>query len=230
MLQEDLESAEQRGVEGQAIAGQRGRRESSISQYQSVIRNQSGPQQWERTLTWNSRMGRAAGREGRDLDVDDATFGSAYGRARLLGQGAGHVNYGFGGGSDGGGPAGGPVGGEAAGLASLQVEIPVRGQVFYFTTPRGDVEVTARAVSRRSLDNVRYLVIALVVAALAVIAYRVVGREGFAVSRGRMLARAAVIAGTICIVIGFLPILGVVLALAGIAASIRNRRAAPARV
>ena len=38
-----------------------------------------------------------------------------------------------------------------AGLQSLNFDIPARGQVFLFTTPGGDVAVTARAVSKECL-------------------------------------------------------------------------------
>ena len=34
----------------------------------------------------------------------------------------------------------------SAGLASLDVQLPERGQLYRFTTPRGDIAITARAV------------------------------------------------------------------------------------
>ena len=39
------------------------------------------------------------------------------------------------------------------GLASLDVEIPLRGTTFYFTAPHGDVQMDARAVSEKSLGR-----------------------------------------------------------------------------
>ena len=39
------------------------------------------------------------------------------------------------------------------GLASLDVEIPLRGTTFYFTAPHGDVEMNARAVSEQSIGR-----------------------------------------------------------------------------
>jgi hypothetical protein len=39
-------------------------------------------------------------------------------------------------------------------LASLDVDLPERGVEFLFTTPRGDIEITARAVSESLLERV----------------------------------------------------------------------------
>lgn len=46
--------------------------------------------------------------------------------------------------------AGKPV---AAGLASLTVDVPTRGTEFLFTTPRGDIEITAHAVEERFVSH-----------------------------------------------------------------------------
>ena len=48
------------------------------------------------------------------------------------------------------GAAGKPV---AAGLASLTVDVPTRGTEFLFTTPRGDIEITAHAVEERFVSH-----------------------------------------------------------------------------
>ena len=42
---------------------------------------------------------------------------------------------------------------QPTGLASLDVEIPLRGTTFYFTAPHGDVEMDARAVSEKSIGR-----------------------------------------------------------------------------
>ena len=41
----------------------------------------------------------------------------------------------------------------AAGLASLDVRLPERGKMYLFTTPRGDIEITASAISASTLSR-----------------------------------------------------------------------------
>jgi hypothetical protein len=57
------------------------------------------------------------------------------------------------------------------GLASLDVEIPPRGQSFFFTKPRGDVEITARSVSQDAISQwwglAALLVVMLLVAGIS---------------------------------------------------------------
>jgi hypothetical protein len=55
----------------------------------------------------------------------------------------------------------------ATGLASLDVQIPRRGTVYRFTTPRGEVQVTAQAVSARLAMSVFRLCIVAIVALVA---------------------------------------------------------------
>ena len=59
-----------------------------------------------------------------------------------------------------------------AGLASLDFELPQRGQVFYFTTPRGKVTITARPLRgelRERLVNATWL-LGMVLALLLIVA------------------------------------------------------------
>jgi len=39
----------------------------------------------------------------------------------------------------------------SSGLASLDFELPVRGSTFFFTTARGDTQITVQAISRKQL-------------------------------------------------------------------------------
>ncbi len=73
-----------------------------------------------------------------------------------------------------------------AGLASLDVELPLRGVVYRFTTPGGDAEITARALPSRLLRRVGGAA-ALVVAVLLLLWLVRVGRRG--VSAGWPAAR-----------------------------------------
>ncbi len=111
-----------------------------------------------------------------------------------------------------------------AGLASLDVEIPVRGQVHFFTTPRGKVEVTARALSTGFITNVEYIAGVLVIFVLAGVVFRVVASEGFLERNAGRLAAAAVVVGGVSLVVGVLPFAGAVVFAAGIVVLVARRR------
>lgn len=66
-----------------------------------------------------------------------------------------------------------------AGLASLDVQLPERGRLYLFTKPRGDVEITARAVSRELISTVGRAIFAVAVAVLALVVVRLGCRGGF---------------------------------------------------
>ena len=99
----------------------------------------------------------------------------------------------------------------AVGLASLSVELPVRGRVYRFTTPRGEVAISARAVSNRFLDALEHS--GVVVLAI------VVGVGLFWIVRHRRLAGLAEAGGTtVLIVLGVASIITGVLPVVGLAA------------
>ena len=50
-----------------------------------------------------------------------------------------------------------------AGLANIDFQLPERGRVYYFLTPRGEVSITAQAASDDLLNKLIYLAVALVV-------------------------------------------------------------------
>ncbi|HEY5311334.1 MAG TPA: hypothetical protein VIK18_02400, partial [Pirellulales bacterium] len=104
----------------------------------------------------------------------------AQGRPAIQNGGHGGATY-FGNAAPGAGPA--PAtspldrASRATGLASLDVKIPRRGVVYRFTTPRGEVHVTAQAVSARLTTSLfRLGIVALV--ALFAIAFCRWGRNG----------------------------------------------------
>ena len=74
-----------------------------------------------------------------------------------------------------------------AALASLDVELEPRGRKFLFTTPRGDVQVTARAVSDPLLGRLLRLAAVAIGLGLAVVVAR--RRGGFAPAIGTHPAR-----------------------------------------
>ncbi len=77
----------------------------------------------------------------------------------------------FTGGAWAGGPElwAGKAAAQPSGLASLDVEFPERGVEYMFTTPRGEVEITARAVTTPLVDRLTRLV--WVLAAVAVLLF-----------------------------------------------------------
>ncbi|MCH8147708.1 MAG: hypothetical protein IH987_06885, partial [Planctomycetes bacterium] len=113
---------------------------------------------------------------------------------------------------------------EGAGLASLTVELPVRGVAFFFTTPRGEVTITARSVSHQFIETVRRIGLAL-----AVIAIGIVGYFAWLKWRGsrftyRVWSTLAIVLGFTGAIIGILPILAVLVLVVGVAAKIDLRR------
>ncbi len=101
------------------------------------------------------------------------------------------------------------------GLASLDFELPRRGQVFLFTTPGGRVEITARGLSGGQTEGLAHLA-ALVVAVLVLGGLVGFGRGGgFGYFAGRNGAALLVVAGLLGILFGVLPVAAAVLLVVG---------------
>jgi hypothetical protein len=47
-------------------------------------------------------------------------------------------------------------------LASLDIELPKRGEEFLFTTPRGDIEITAQSIAQETIDRLTMIAVILV--------------------------------------------------------------------
>ena len=60
-----------------------------------------------------------------------------------------------------------PAGFQPTGLASLDIELPQRGVEFLFTTPRGNIEITARSIATPHYQRMLHflLIVAVLVAA-----------------------------------------------------------------
>jgi autotransporter-associated beta strand protein len=117
-----------------------------------------------------------------------------------------------------------------AGMASLDFELPQRGRLYRFTTPRGEVELSARAVSTRFLVRLGSL-LAIVVLVLAV--HRLVlaaRRGGFARLRGRPGAILLAVLGLLSLVTGVMPLAGLACLAVGVVRylMLRRRRAVAA--
>jgi hypothetical protein len=126
-------------------------------------------------------------------------------------------------------PAAPVVGGDtfenvAAGLASLDFRLPERGLVFSFTTPRGQIEITARPIAYPLIGRLIGLVILAAVVLIAWAASRQPAREAYSrlfstVASGVLLA----LVGLVSLITGVFPYAGLVLMVIGIALAIRNR-------
>jgi hypothetical protein len=111
--------------------------------------------------------------------------------------------------------------GMATGLASLPVEFSVRGMAYSFTTPRGEVAITARAVSYRSVDTAQRLGVVLLVLVIGGALYRFVRRGG---PTGATESTVLIIVGIVSILSGVLPIAGLALVVVGGVIKSRRRR------
>ncbi|MCR4411289.1 MAG: hypothetical protein NUV77_02555 [Thermoguttaceae bacterium] len=123
-----------------------------------------------------------------------------------------------------------PVQVPATGLASIDVALPVRGREFYFTTPGGQIEINARAVSERFVSNgLRVALVALGLLVVLVIA-RAARRGAFAWVTGRKASITILLLGLGMVLVGFVVpgvfALGLVLFLGGLAARLRRAPAA----
>jgi hypothetical protein len=111
----------------------------------------------------------------------------------------------------------------AAGLASLDFTLPERGKVYHFTTPRGQLEITARPIDESLVSRLMGLV-GLAVAILVVWALFRQPARAFWRQLLSTVACGIVIAvlGLASIVTGVFPVAGLVLLAGGIALAIRN--------
>ncbi len=112
-----------------------------------------------------------------------------------------------------------------AGMASLDVELPRRGTVYRFTTPRGEVEITARAASLPLIEGLERLgaVVGLVIVVLVV---RRFVRNRTLSPRGQgLVSTALIVLGIIGTVFGVFPLAGVAAVIVGIVMKVILRRA-----
>ncbi len=123
-----------------------------------------------------------------------------------------------------GGPAAAPP---AAGLASLDFQLPRQGALYCFTTPQGEVEITARAVSTELLR--RLIEIAVVAAAALVVwfAIKFAQRGGLAWWAGRSGSTLLICLGLLSLCGGVLPVVGLAAVIVGAAAKIQRRLGRP---
>jgi hypothetical protein len=102
--------------------------------------------------------------------------------------------------------------------ASLDVDFPKRGQEYLFTTPRGDVVITARVVGTRAIDRIVRMLAAALVVVLGLVAVRLSRRIGWPRLVLRTVALLLVpwaavllLSGTLMVFGGFLLLFGLAL-------------------
>ena len=109
----------------------------------------------------------------------------------------------------------------ARGLASLDVALPVRGVEYLFTTPRGDIEITARPLDAALLERIVRLGAVLLVFLIIGLAYRFVSRVGFDHIVSRPVAILLLVGGVMMLVWGVAPLLAITLIAFGIVQFLR---------
>jgi hypothetical protein len=104
----------------------------------------------------------------------------------------------------------------AAGMASLDVQLPTRGLVYRFTTPRGDVEVTASAASRPLIEGLQRVggVAALVIVVLVI--RRLARGRSFGLQTQSTLSTVLIVLGIIGLFVGILPVASLIAIVIGV--------------
>ena len=119
---------------------------------------------------------------------------------------------------------GGAVAGEAAapaapaptGLASLDVELPLRGTVYRFTTPRGDVDIRATAVSQPLIDGLVRLGATAGLVVIVLVVRRLARRGSLGLAAKRTASTVLIVLGVLGVLFGVFPVAGTVAIFAGI--------------
>ncbi|MEC8410350.1 MAG: hypothetical protein VXZ55_01945, partial [Planctomycetota bacterium] len=111
-----------------------------------------------------------------------------------------------------------------SGFASLDVKLSERGRVYRFTTPRGEMEITARAIPKNLGDrSSKLLQLFLLVSMICLLTSQRAIRL-FQRGTGTWLFIAfAILGGIISLVLGIFPILGLIMLLGGVLASLKKR-------
>jgi hypothetical protein len=92
-------------------------------------------------------------------------------------------------------------------LASLDVDLPLRGREYLFTTTRGDIDITARAVSEPLLGRLTRLLAVAVGFVVLLVVLRVLPRVLPLLHGSRWFAGAVLLVGLLSLLLGIFPIL-----------------------
>ena len=103
----------------------------------------------------------------------------------------------------------------ATGLASLDIELPRRGREYLFTTPRGAIEIKARAIAAPHVERLSRLLVILAVFAGVAAVYQVFRYLNRVLGR-RLKASLLTVLGLASLVTFVVPIAGLVSLVTGI--------------
>ncbi|MCB9875293.1 MAG: hypothetical protein H6821_14050 [Planctomycetaceae bacterium] len=208
---------------------------SQVERYQQRLEMQNGSQQLGRYGLPTPQSALAVPQDRGDtqtwehLGLQEGYAGRTDGLAAQAGGG------GFGGGMYGDGYSEGagmefnsgiPAAAGETGLTSLDVALPERGVEYLFTTPRGDIEITAQNVSTAQVDRVLSLLGILVVLLGLAVAIRI-GRAIAARTSPRTLAIVGILLGVASFIGGVLPVVGIIMVVGGISMMIRAASQSP---
>jgi hypothetical protein len=188
----------QQAPQGQASQMQQrgGQQEDVVQRYQQKLQQRAGMDQ--RVMA-----------EQVQLDVIGVGGGGReIGGARRAGAGRGYFGAGFGG-AIGGEEAAAPAAPAPTGMASLDVELPLRGTVYRFTTPRGDVDIRATAVSQPLIDGLVRLGAAAGLVVIVLVVRRLARRGSFRLAAQRTASTVLLVLGVLGTLFGVFPIAGV---------------------
>jgi hypothetical protein len=107
-----------------------------------------------------------------------------------------------------------------AGMASLDVELPQRGLVYRFTTPRGDVDVAASAASKPLIEGLERVGGVAVLIILVLAARRLLRGRSFDIRTLSIASTVLIVLGVIGMVLGIVPVPGLVAMVVGVAIKI----------
>lgn len=116
-------------------------------------------------------------------------------------------------------------------LASLDVDLPLRGREYLFTTTRGDIDITARAVSEPLLGRLARLLAVAAGFVVLLVVLRVLPRVLPLLHGSRWFAAAVLLVGLLSLLLGIFPILALAALIYGLVQLVcleiaRRRRAA----
>lgn len=112
---------------------------------------------------------------------------------------------------------------QPTGLASLDIDVPARGQVFLFTMPRGEIEITARPYSWDLLTRLINLGVIAALIAVGVVLYRIGSSLVVRQATGTLaFAMLLIVLGLGSLLFGFLPNFGGLLILIGFVLVVRR--------
>jgi hypothetical protein len=196
------DEARKKDAEGADVAQRRRSVEDVVGRYQQQLEQRSGQQQ----------------------QPQQQVMIVGGGGVVMEGLGAGGISgFGLAANAPAAGRGGGAVaaGEQEAGMASLDVELPRRGTVYQFTTPRGEVEIVACSMSLPLIDGLERVGGVAALVAIVLLARRRLRGRTFSLRAQATFSTALIVLGVIGAALGVLPVAGLLAVALGVAMKIR---------